>query len=85
VMSYADASLRIIGKFLDQVVVAWVRWSVSKLTFCQVELIVNCDLVKKKHLPNNIDPKIMYFIAGIPDICTLTRDKKEKYEELPGL
>jgi hypothetical protein len=26
VMSYADASLRIIGKFLDQVVVvAWVR------------------------------------------------------------
>jgi lysophospholipase L1-like esterase len=30
------------------------------------------DLVEK-HLPNNIDPKIVYFIAGIPDICTLTR------------
>ena len=43
-----------------------------------------CDLVEK-HLPNNIGPKIVNFIAGIPDICTLTRDKKEKYEELPGL
>jgi len=43
-----------------------------------------CDLVEK-HLPNNIDAKIVYFIAGIPDICTLTWDKKEKYEELPGL
>jgi Fe-S-cluster formation regulator IscX/YfhJ len=43
-----------------------------------------CDLVEK-HLPNNIDPKIVYFIDGIQDICTLTRDKKEKYEELPGL
>jgi hypothetical protein len=39
-----------------------------------------CDLVEK-HLPNNIGPKIVYFIAGIPDICTLTRDKKQKYEE----
>jgi hypothetical protein len=28
-----------------------------------------CDLVEK-HLPNNVDPKIVYFIAGIPDICT---------------
>jgi hypothetical protein len=23
----------------------------------------------------------VYFIAGIPDICTLSRDKKQKYEE----
>ena len=39
-----------------------------------------CDLAEKQ-LRNNTDPKIVYFIAGIPDICTLTRDKKEKYEE----
>lgn len=39
-----------------------------------------CDLAEKQ-LRNNIDPKIVYYIAGIPDICTLTRDKKEKYEE----
>jgi hypothetical protein len=39
-----------------------------------------CDLAEKQ-LRNNTDPKIVYFIAGIPDICTLTRDKKQKYEE----
>lgn len=26
-------------------------------------------------------PKIVYFIAGIPDICTLNRDRKSNYEE----
>ena len=39
-----------------------------------------CDLAEKQ-LRNNTDPKIVYFIAGIPDIGTLTREKKEKYEE----
>ena len=39
-----------------------------------------CDLAEKQPC-NNTDPKIVYFIAGIPDICTLTRDKKQKYEE----
>jgi hypothetical protein len=39
----------------------------NRLSYSQL-----CDLVEK-HLPNNIDPKIVYFIAGIPDICTLTR------------
>jgi hypothetical protein len=39
-----------------------------------------CDLAEKQ-LRNNTDPKIVYFIAGIPDICTLTRDKKQNYEE----
>ena len=42
--------------------------------------IANCDLAEKQ-LRNNTDPKIVYFIAGIPDICTLSRDKKQKYEE----
>ena len=36
-----------------------------------------CDLAEKQ-LRNNTDPKIVYFSAGIPNICTLTRDKKEK-------
>jgi hypothetical protein len=31
-----------------------------------------CDLAEKQ-LRKNTDPKIVYFIAGIPDICTLTR------------
>ena len=26
-------------------------------------------------------PKIVYFLAGIPDICTLVRDNQAKYEE----
>jgi hypothetical protein len=39
-----------------------------------------CDLAEKQ-LRNNTDPKIVYLIAGIPDICTLTQDKKQKYEE----
>lgn len=39
-----------------------------------------CDLAEKQ-LRKNTDPKIVYFIAGIPDICTVIRDKKEKYEE----
>jgi hypothetical protein len=30
-----------------------------------------CDLAEKQ-LRNNTDPKIVFFIAGIPDICTLT-------------
>jgi hypothetical protein len=30
-----------------------------------------CDLAEKQ-LRNNTYPKIVYFIAGIPDICTLT-------------
>jgi hypothetical protein len=35
----------------------------------------------EKQLRTNTYPKIVYFSAEIPDICTLTRDKKEKYEE----
>ena len=46
-----------------------------------MEHIANCLIWPKKQLHNNTDPKIVYFIAGIPDICTLPRDKKEKYEE----
>jgi hypothetical protein len=49
----------------------------KQVNLCQVE---QCDLAEKQ-LRNNTDPKIVYFIAGIPDIGTLTRDKKEMYEE----
>ena len=41
------------------------------------------DLDEKQlcNICNNTDPKIVYFIAGIPNIGTLNREKKEKYEE----
>lgn len=39
-----------------------------------------CDLAEKQ-LRNSDRPKIVYFVAGIPDICTLVRNKSERYEE----
>jgi hypothetical protein len=60
--------------------------SMSQVKYKQVNILSGgtysklCDLTEKQ-LRNNTDPKIVYFIAGIPDICTLTRDKKQRYEE----
>ncbi|CAC5391273.1 unnamed protein product [Mytilus coruscus] len=39
-----------------------------------------CSLAEKR-LHNIVHPKIVYFVAGIPDICSLMRIKNEKYEE----
>lgn len=44
------------------------------------KLNVLCDIAYKK-LKNVEGRKLVYFVAGIPDICTLDKIRKHKYEE----
>ncbi|VDI22242.1 Hypothetical predicted protein [Mytilus galloprovincialis] len=60
--------------------------SMSQVDCKQVNIIPGgtydrlCSLAEKR-LHNVVHPKIVYFVAGIPDICSLVRIKNEKYEE----
>ncbi|CAC5372606.1 unnamed protein product [Mytilus coruscus] len=60
--------------------------SMSQVDCKQVNIITGgtydrlCSLAEKR-LHNIVHPKIVYFVAGIPDICSLVRIKNEKYEE----